>query len=135
MAGQVARLAASVAPPLLSLGRRDGRSAVRVGLVRVSGCAGGRCLGPLALRHPSASLSPCLGPHPWDRGRPAAQPLGDLVVLQQLHEIVHRPGLVPGGPAFGPGGQGSDAAVDYQPVQQRGALPFDEPPLRQANEL
>jgi hypothetical protein len=82
MAGQVARLAARVAPPLLSLGRRGGPSAVRDGLVRVGGGAGGRCLGALALRRPSPPLGPRLTPPTGGRGRPAAQPLSSWWFLQ-----------------------------------------------------
>ena len=57
------------------------------------------------------------------------------MVLEEFHEIVHRSGLVPGGPAFAAGGKRSDAAVYDETIQQRGAVAFYEPPLGQPDEL
>jgi hypothetical protein len=57
------------------------------------------------------------------------------MVLEEFHEIVHRSGLVPRGPAFGAGGKRSDAAVYDETIQQKGAVAFYEPPLGQPDEL
>ena len=73
------------------------------GLRRVGWGREGRCLGARGPRRPAVSLGPCLIPS-GRRDCSSAQPLGDLMVFQELDEVVHRSGLVPGGPAFGTGG-------------------------------